>query len=65
MYIAGSLCLWILRAWKIGEIEQIVIEEGETSGEVDVVPMVAHGESSRPHLAKSSIIKRLFQWKRV
>ncbi|KAL8703387.1 MAG: hypothetical protein Q9201_003443 [Fulgogasparrea decipioides] len=34
MYIAAAICMWFLRAWKIGQIEIIAIVEGKSPAEV-------------------------------
>ncbi|KAL8657686.1 MAG: hypothetical protein Q9226_001662 [Calogaya cf. arnoldii] len=34
MYIAAAVCMWFLRAWKIGEIEKIAAANGKSPAEV-------------------------------
>ena len=67
MYIAAALCMWFLRAWKIGELEQLAAEQGQSVQAIDAVESHAFekppSQVSRP--AKSSVLKRLFMWKRV
>ncbi|MCJ1394039.1 Tubulin beta chain (Beta tubulin) [Xylographa bjoerkii] len=29
MYIAAAICMWVLRGWKIGQLEQLATEKGE------------------------------------
>lgn len=69
MYVAASICMWVLRAWKIVEIEQIAAEQGKVPEEVDVVSVepatAALSASSRSKLVEVSVVRRLFQWKRV
>lgn len=69
MYVAASICMWILRAWKIGQIEQIAAEQGKAPEEVAVVPIepltAALSATSRSKLAEVSVIRRLYQWKKV
>lgn len=69
MYVSASICMWALRAWKIGQMEQIAAEQGKAVEEVDVVSIepstAALSAASRSKLAEVSVIRRLFQWKRV
>lgn len=69
MYVAASICLWILRAWKIGDLEGIAAteqgkgpEEGNTILSADPPEMASQFTSEA---VKSSLRRRLFQWKRV
>lgn len=68
MYVAAAICLWLLRAWKIGDMEHMAASEakdvngtrnGDSKGLQDVVP------EKIMHRRKSSILKRLFVWKKV
>lgn len=69
MYIAAFICLWFLKAWKIGEIERLAELEGKppnairptTSGE-DVG--ISRDEEARVK-PKTSFLKRMIIWRRV
>ena len=37
MYVAASLCMWFLRAWKISQIEDIALAEAKSVTEVEAV----------------------------
>lgn len=69
MYVAASLCMLALRAWKIGQLEQIAAEQGKALEEVPVVSIepstAALSASSRSKLVEVSVIRRLFQRKRI
>ena len=67
MYIAAALCMWFLRAWKIGELEELAAEQGQSLQGIDAIQSHAlvKPPSRASRLAKSSILKRLFMWKRV
>lgn len=69
MYIAGATSVWFLRAWKIGEMEQIAAEQEKEPDQVDAVmdePLRGQlGEASRRLNPKSSLMKRLFALKKV
>lgn len=69
MYIAASICLWVLRAWKIGDIEQIAAKQGKKPEEVSAISAdpstMAHTTTFEMDAMKSSIAKRLFQWRKV
>ena len=51
MYVGAALCLWPVRAWKIGDNERVEMEKADPS---DV-----------KSLAPSGIIKRSLAWKKV
>ena len=68
MYVAAALCMWFLRAWKIGQIQQVAAEQEKAPGDVDAVSAPAPESSTHsatPTRAKSRIVKRLLAWKRV
>ena len=69
MYVASAICMWFLRAWKIGEIEMIAAEQKKAPEEIGVNLHEPHevtlATASRSRTSKSSIVKRLFAWKRV
>ncbi|KAL8682200.1 MAG: hypothetical protein Q9186_001738 [Xanthomendoza sp. 1 TL-2023] len=49
MYIIASLFLWVLRAWKIGEIERVAAAGGRSPAESEIIP-VAQDDGSKVHL---------------
>jgi len=66
MYTAAAVCMWFLRAWKVGELEELAAEEGKSMSNID--PLEQHHEEGmvhRPFKAKSSLLKRLVKWKRA
>lgn len=66
VYIAGAVCLWFVRAWKIGQLEQVAAMKGINKDETrDVLDggQVQAVESQR-HV-KSSVFRRLVVWKAV
>jgi hypothetical protein len=67
MYIAAALCMWVLRAWKIGQLEQLAAEEGKTMDNIDPLDSRIAIELGTPETnwARSSLASRLFTWKRV
>jgi len=59
MYISGALCLWLLRAWKVGNIDSSDrIEDSSPSSSFKEV-------ASRRSSSKSSFLKRMVLLKRV
>lgn len=74
MYLAASLCMWFLRAWKIRELERLARtrEERET-GARDDDAVLGHGREqlSRPLsgaasvVSKAKAVKGLWSWQRV
>ncbi|KAL8736270.1 MAG: hypothetical protein Q9166_000425 [cf. Caloplaca sp. 2 TL-2023] len=68
MYIAAALCMWFLRAWKIGEIERIAAAEAKASAEsAEVSVMAVEPDRTSKALPKprTSVLRRLFAWKRI
>ncbi|KAL8854587.1 MAG: hypothetical protein Q9221_000622 [Calogaya cf. arnoldii] len=66
MYIAAAVCMWFLRAWKIGEIEKIAGANGKSPAEVSVVASEPVEDTSRTiRQPSSSVLMRLFAWKKV
>lgn len=67
MYIGAAVFLWLLRAWKIGEMEQLAAEKNGSEDSADPIPEhaaepVAH-ENNRA--IKSNFLKRMVMLKRV
>ena len=69
MYVAAALCMWLLRAWKIGEIEEIAAVEEKPPGDIDALhaepTQLRRTASRKSGFKRSSILKRLFVWKKV
>ena len=69
MYIVAAISAIFLRVWKIGELEMLAAERGETVGQVDAAQTHAIGldrvTSKELRAKRSSIVKRLFAWTRV
>jgi hypothetical protein len=56
MYIGAAASLWMVRAWKIGELEEQDAAEEKNGGTDDVSP----GEWQR-----SAFLKRMITWRKV
>ena len=65
MYIAAALCMWFLRAWKIGQIENIASAEGKSPTEVGVMDVEPSCQRAVSNNSRSSIFRRLWAGKRV
>jgi hypothetical protein len=69
MYLAAFLCLWFLKAWKIGEMERLAALEEKPTDSID--PVTSNGESHvlRDEEARvkprSSFVKRMLIWRKV
>ena len=70
MYLIAGVCMWFLRAWKIGEMEILAAEEEEEKrwgarglGEGNIVVLQGRGEGRSRR--RSSLMRRLFAWKKV
>ncbi|KAL2354064.1 major facilitator superfamily domain-containing protein [Cryomyces antarcticus] len=49
MYIAAAICVWFLRAWKIGELEEIAAAEGRDPKGINVVTALPIAEASNTY----------------
>lgn len=69
MYIAASICMFVLRAWKIGEIEELAAEQGKAPEQIDVVSSepsrVSLSVASGLKLPQPSLTRLIIQWERV
>ncbi|KAL9600113.1 MAG: hypothetical protein Q9219_003369 [cf. Caloplaca sp. 3 TL-2023] len=65
MYVAAALCMWFLRAWKIGQIEGMAVAAGKSPAEIDALAVEPSGQSASTRALRSNIFRRLCSWKRV
>lgn len=63
MYTGAALCMWFLRAWKIGQLEEMAAQTHKAAESLDPVteqPLgLSHPES------KSNFLRRMCMWRRV
>lgn len=70
MYIGAALCMWFLRAWKIGELERQAVTEEKREQEIRDDDQVPTGrlDLSR-HVSRTASVKKaakgLWSWQRV
>ena len=64
MYVAAALCMWLLRAWKIGQLQEIAACENKSPESIGALQEVEPGEILDPG-TKSTLIARMFAWKKV
>jgi hypothetical protein len=64
MYIGAAVCLWLVRAWKIGEIEE---KEAANSkkGTNAVAAGIGKVREMPEGIQKSPFMKRMFMWRKV
>jgi hypothetical protein len=70
MYIAAAICMWFLRAWKIGEIEKMeMTKSGQESRDDDILPRERPDFSRHPSRisvkSKMQAARGLWSWQRV
>ena len=66
MYIAAAICGWLLRTWKISEIERTAWEKEDRSDNIDMVNSVPTGDMiGRAKRPSSNFVKSLLMWKKV
>lgn len=69
MYMGAALCMWLLRAWKIGELQAIAAAQEKRPEEIDAVATdqreIERMTSAVPYQPRSPLVKRLLMWKKV
>ncbi len=68
MYMAAAVCMWFLRAWKIGQIEEIATERNERPEDLNAAanePIDSQDVSTALKASRSNVIKRLVKWEKV
>jgi hypothetical protein len=65
MYIAAAVCLWFLKAWKVGELERIAAAEHRPVSQLDPVAAVDAPESEGTGAPQTTYLNRLFRWRKV
>ncbi|KAL8781900.1 MAG: hypothetical protein Q9194_000093 [Teloschistes cf. exilis] len=66
MYVAAAICMLLLRAWKIGQIEMMSKPEGKSeSGVGAMADTLDHGSRHFEASQTGSTFGRLFAWKKV
>jgi hypothetical protein len=63
MYIGAAMCLWLVRAWKIGELEEEANKKGKTEVEL-TGGHVSDGRVPRG-FKRSPFLKRIVMWYKV
>jgi len=67
--MVAALCMWVLRVWKIGQLQQIAAKQERPANNINAVKAEPStdlsSECTNYTIAKSSIMKRLIAWKRV
>ncbi|CAO2650312.1 Nn.00g016040.m01.CDS01 [Neocucurbitaria sp. VM-36] len=67
MYIGGAAFLWLVRAWKIGEMEWEAALAGKDEREIDPLaerPTATDGMVLE-NFRRSPLVKRMFMWQKV
>lgn len=69
MYIGAALCLWFLRAWKVGQLEELaaVAEKRMENTDPAIEPLSEGARRSRSlrGSVRTSFVKRMFRWQKV
>lgn len=70
MYIGAAVCMWFLRAWKVGELEREAVSKERRELEIrddDAVPR--HRTEMTRHISRTASVKKaskgLWSWQRV
>jgi len=67
MYVAAALCMCGLRGWKIGQIEQLALEQEERPEDIDAATTEALETQAASSALKSkgNVMRRMMMWKKV
>lgn len=70
MYLGAAVLLWLVRAWKIGELEEVAAKAQVDERQVDpvtegIIGDQADGAPVSGEVRKTSFARRLFMWRRV
>lgn len=68
MYLAAAVCMWFLRAWKIGQIEEIAAEKEKRPEDLNAAatePIASQDLSFSSRNARSNVVQRLLKWEKV
>lgn len=65
MYVGAALCLWFLRAWKIGEVERLALSKEEREREIRDDDAVPAGRPGMTRREGSFAPKGFWSWQRV
>ena len=68
MYIAAGVCMWLLRIWKIEQIEQIAAEQEKTSDDIAAAsaePADGGILSLSGKRSRGTLLKGVYMWKKV
>lgn len=65
MYIGAAVFLWLVRAWKIGQLEEEAAAEGKTQGDIDPVTEGEDHHRGPDGFKRSPFLKRMFMWLKV
>lgn len=66
MYVAAAICMLLLRAWKIGQIEMMSKPEGKSESGVGAMAGISDDGSRHFEASQTgSTFGRLFAWKKV
>lgn len=63
MYLGAAVFLWLVRAWKIGEMEKTAAVEAKHTSEVDLPG--SRSDSVPVGFERSPFVKRLVVWRKV
>lgn len=67
MYIGAAGCMWLVRAWKIGDLEEkaAMAQETRSGAQIDSRVMVGEQMDERVEYKKTGLVKRLFTWQKL
>jgi hypothetical protein len=65
MYLGAAVLLWLVRAWKIGDLEEKAAMARRGTVAEGIFGQDERNASAAGKVEKSAFIKRVFMWQRV
>jgi hypothetical protein len=66
MYIGAAGFMWLVRAWKIGDLEEkAMMERNRSNVQIDSGVMIGEVAGENTPYKKTGLVKRLFTWQKL
>lgn len=67
MYVGAAACMWLVRAWKIGDLEEkaAMAERKISDAQIDSGVMLGDMVGENVPYKKTGLVKRLFTWQKL
>ena len=71
MYVGAAACMWLVRAWKIGDLEEKAamaertVSDAQIDAQIDSGVMLVDMIRENVPYKKTGLVKRLFTWQKL